>query len=453
MRRGHSLYPIVAMVLAALSSFGLGAQTLRLPTPDMINVQVPPARNLFPDPIRREDAVRAAMKEIPPYSFLDSSANKIVGEGRNYEKVWAKLDSLLLLGEGNLRIMHIGGSHVQGGALTHELRRDFLTLCQGKAGDVGMAFPYTAAKTNTPLGYRTHYTGKWTSSKCLKSQPEFKLGLMGMAVAPEDTGATVSLVTRPRYPLPGEEPIPFDVVKVLGYTEGDTRPVVLHASDTLEGIREEFYHRFNLPCRTDSVNIGFRGDSGRFVITGLRLENGNPGVSVSGVGVNGASLVSYQRCENLRRDLELVRPDLVIFAIGINDAVSVDFNTELFKMRYESMISKVLEVNPDCAILFVSNNDSCRRVRRKGYVTNQNGPLASEAFADLAKMYHACHWDLFNIMGGLGSMRRWEAEKLARRDKVHFTESGYELIADMLFNALMRRYEEYISEGGNVFVN
>ena len=45
-------------------------------------------------------------------------------------------------------------------------------------------------------------------------------------------------------------------------------------------------------------------------------------------------------------------------------------------------------------------------------------------------------WDQFVIMGGLNSINKWVAEGLAQKDKVHFTRSGYELLGDLLSNAL-----------------
>ena len=61
---------------------------------------------------------------------------------------------------------------------------------------------------------------------------------------------------------------------------------------------------------------------GEFILTGIFLDNPFPGLTVTGIGVNGASLGSYAKCPDLLNDLSLVNPDLVIFAVGINDAVS-----------------------------------------------------------------------------------------------------------------------------------
>lgn len=102
------------------------------------------------------------------------------------------------------------------------------------------------------------------------------------------------------------------------------------------------------------------------------------------------------------------------------------FSVDDFVARYKVLVSQIRSVNPDCALLFVSNNDSFRRIRRKGYVVNSNGKLAEQSFLRLGKDCDAGVWDLFDIMGGLGSMRKWEKAGLAKRDKIHFTEKGYD---------------------------
>ena len=170
-----------------------------------------------------------------------------------------------------------------------------------------------------------------------------------------------------------------------------------------------------------------------------------PGITYHGIGVNGARVESYLRCADLKRDLRLVNPDLVIFGIGINDAAADGFTTEKFISDYSALLDTILEVHPGCALLFVTNNDSYKRVRRGVYEVNPNGVLAEEAFFELGRRYNGAVWDFFDIMGGLESMRNWEQEEIAKRDKIHFTNSGYALIGDLLFNALMDRYLEHLS--------
>jgi hypothetical protein len=49
-------------------------------------------------------------------------------------------------------------------------------------------------------------------------------------------------------------------------------------------------------------------------------------------------------------------------------------------------------------------------------------------------------------MGGLESMKVWETNGLAKRDKIHFTNQGYKLLGDLFYNALMKSYLDYLTE-------
>ena len=81
--------------------------------------------------------------------------------------------------------------------------------------------------------------------------------------------------------------------------------------DTLQGCRADSCWSFGLPAFADSVKIATKGQ-GEFTLTGIFLDNPFPGISVTGIGVNGASLGSYSKCPDLMNDLRLVNPDLVV---------------------------------------------------------------------------------------------------------------------------------------------
>ena len=389
-------------------------------------------------------------KAVPEYDFARFEKNKIEfhGDSSAFERLFLKMDSVLFMGCGNLRIMHIGGSHVQAGTLTRRLRNDFLSLRPALDGGRGLVFPFSAAHTNNPSSFTTSYEGSWKVTKNVQRDPDHRLGLTGIALSASDDKASVMITTVARDPEPQDPTFRFNDVRVLGYSsEGERVPVVVLAKgDTLSGCNvEDSTWSFALPALTDSVRVATKG-KGEFTLTGIFLDNPFPGFTVTGIGVNGASLGSYAKCPDLLNDLSLVNPDLVIFAVGINDATAANFSVDEFVGRYKELVSQVRSVNPDCALLFVSNNDSFRRIRRKGYVVNANGQLAEQAFLRLGKECGAGVWNLFDIMGGLGSMRKWEEAGLAKRDKIHFTEAGYELVGDLLFNALMDEYMEHLKK-------
>jgi len=44
------------------------------------------------------------------------------------------------------------------------------------------------------------------------------------------------------------------------------------------------------------------------------------------------------------------------------------------------------------------------------------------------------------LMGGYKSMLKWQKAGLANKDRVHFTNKGYVLLGDLMFEALMKSY-------------
>ena len=81
-------------------------------------------------------------KAVPEYDFARFEKNRIgfQGDSSAFERLFKKMDSVLFLGKGNLRIMHFGGSHVQAGTLTRQLRNDLLSLRTALDGQ-GTGFP------------------------------------------------------------------------------------------------------------------------------------------------------------------------------------------------------------------------------------------------------------------------------------------------------------------------
>ena len=380
---------------------------------------------------------------LPQYPFIHLDRNQLQypGDSLNMERFFDKLDTLFFTGQGHVSIMHIGGSHVQAGVFSQQMRDNLLNLYPGITAGRGLVFPFM--KTNTPASYSISRTGEWEYFR--NALPfETRMGLAGASTTTSDPEASFSIVVREKAPRDITPVFDFNYVKILGY--GDMIPVVHFNNDTLVGTysEEEGSFTFELPDYTDSLYVDFNHEEGTFTVTGVYLDNGMPGITYHGIGINGAKVESYLNCLDLERDLRLVNPDLVIFGIGINDAAGDNFSQEKFIHDYDSLISIIKNVNPDCALLFVTNNDSYKKVSRRKYEVNPNGKLAEQAFMELGRKHNGAVWDFFDIMGGLKSMQKWQDAGIAQKDKVHFTSSGYMLIGDMLFNALMDRYTEHL---------
>lgn len=390
---------------------------------------------------------------IPDFGFANFDENQFVypsGESPMMERFFNKLDSVVFFGKGNVNIMHIGGSHVQAGTFTQRFRDNLMNISPDLIGGQYFVFPFSAGKTNNPSHFMVDYTGEWDYCRnAVVRDYDKTMGLAGAAVWTSDPEASISIITRARSASSITPEFVFNKVTVLGYSETeDVIPVVEYDGLTIDGEhnadKDSFV--FRLPSFTDSICIKVNAADDEFVLTGILLENGMTGINVHGIGVNGASLPSYLRCDNFERDLQLIKPDLVIFGIGINDASASDFDKDTFKHNYDLLIAAIRRVNPDCALLFITNNDSYKRVKKKKYAVNTNGKVVQEAFLELGKKYDAAVWDQFYIMGGLESMKAWEKAKLAQKDKVHFTADGYQLMGDLLYNAFLESYMDHVRQ-------
>ena len=393
------------------------------------------------------------LRPIPDLDFASFEDNRLIFPGNNssMERFFQKMDSAIFFGEGNVSIMHIGGSHVQAGVFTQQFRDNLLSIGSDLIGGQNFVFPFSAGGTNNPSHFIVKSTGEWTYCRnAVRRETDKRMGLAGAAVTTTDSTATISIITREKYPTNLTPNFDFNKVTLIGFSETENVvPVVSCEGKTIRGKYNEWRstYTFELPHYTDSICICFESVPGEFTLTGVLLENGMTGISVHGVGVNGASVPSYLRCDDFERDLKLIRPDLIIFGIGINDAAEKDFNKASFKHNYRELIKIMQRVNPDCALLFITNNDSYKRVKTKrktSYEVNPNGLIVEEVFMELGKEYNAAVWDQFHIMGGLCSMQEWENAELAQKDKIHFTKAGYQLLGDLLYNAFIERYIQHL---------
>lgn len=554
------------------------------------------ATNALAGETKQPTAPGAYSIDLSRYDFIDSSLNVIQYPKGNaaFTPFFNKLDTLVFENKGQVRILHVGGSHLQADVISGRIREHFIKEYPGASAGRGFVFPYSAARTNTPASYASYYKGIWDMNKNVQREIKKPLGLLGIAVSTSDPRAEISILLD-KYnstPLWGETKF-----RLFGYSDaGDVIPVLRVDSTDIYGTLDTASqsYMFTSPRPIDSIQIAFRwmdslqqatvaqfitdsllqdsiaravedslkkangdtlandkrGSAGsptskietdapakipnniaipqpdvardsmfqgecdvldtaclaleeaknkaasngsrscanmakkssvnyaegeldstniaeehciadtlavpdsvkknarpRFTLTGILTETDAPGITYTAVGINGAKVHDYfeEVCPLFEKQLAYYKPDLVIFAIGINDANVQHFNDKQFKDDYDKLIARIKNVNPNAAIIFETNNDMYRKVKKKRYVQHPNGDIARKAFFALAEKHQAGVWDKFSIMGGLGSMAKWEKADLAKADKVHFKLSGYNLLGDLFYKAIINSYQEHIA--------
>ena len=379
------------------------------------------------------------------YSFINSKANVLhydtasVYMHRFFDK-WRRIEKT---GQGNLNIVHIGGSHVQAGVLPNTIRCNLLNTNTNMIGPRGLIFPYSAAaRCNNPPDYRVHCPQPMILTRNVHKEHTYPLGACGIAVTASNEPTEIAIVV-------DESIIDYhiDRVVLLGHSDQGIVPRLrLPDREIYPSFIDQRSERYvyNLGCEVDSFNFIIPCREGDFFsVSGIYLDSRNNGISYHSIGVNGAAVPDYLRCQNFVRDMRLLHPDVVVFGIGINDAVPTNFDTAAFRSNYLSLVDSIRYINPDCAFIFVTNNDSYRKTGRRRYLVNTNGELAREVFYRLASDVGGAVWDQFEVMGGLKSMEKWYKAKLARVDRVHFTAAGYRLVGDLFSSALLDAYKAY----------
>lgn len=344
---------------------------------------------------------------------------------------------------GNLNIVHIGGSHVQAGTLPNTIRLNLLTSYPNLIGSRGMIFPYSAAaRCNNPPDYRVRCQQKVQLTRNVHKEYTYPLGICGISITASDIPTEVSVQLN-------EPNIDYatNYIVLLGHSPNGVVPRVRvggheHYPSYIDNLTGRYIFNFTAVIDSFTIVIPCR-QLESFTVTGLYLGNRHAGFSYHSIGVNGASVTDYLRCSHFVRDLRMLQPDLVIFGIGINDAVPTNFDTAAFRRNYMQLVDSVRRVNPDCAFIFITNNDSFRKQDRRHYSVNTNGLLAREAFYRIALNCGGAVWDQFEVMGGLRSMDAWRKAGLAQTDRVHFTTAGYQLIGNLFSNALFNAFSHY----------
>ncbi|MFI5171433.1 MAG: GDSL-type esterase/lipase family protein [Chitinophagales bacterium] len=383
-------------------------------------------------------SLQIVVAQTKQLAFVQYNENKITftSDSSAMLAFYKKIDELKVGKINRITIAHYGGSHIQAGQWTEVMADSFQAL-QNFTGGGAFTFPFRIAHTNGPPFYRSFSTGTWSRCRCVPSELCAPLGMAGIVAVNNDSSASFGIQLKENGHINS-----FNSIKVFHNFNPDFNFEISpgfqvpYKKTNMPGFG---YTLFQFEIPVDSVNFDLNriGTSDPdFLLRGFSIENNNPGFYYASMGVNGASTRSYIHCEEFIKELHDLKPDLFIFSIGVNDAQDRDFNQGNFYSQYDSLVSMVRSVSPDCAILFTTISDNY--IKRK--TSNARSIAVNEAIFNLAEKNHAAVWDMFTIMGGIRSIDKWYRAGLASGDRIHFNSQGYQIIGNMMFEAIKNSY-------------
>lgn len=375
------------------------------------------------------------------YSFINYAENRIIlpENQQTFDTFFNTLEKITRGMPRQLRILHLGESHIQADYMTFQIRKRMQQLEPDMQGSRGLIFPYSLAQTNNPQNFNVAFTGHWEVCKNTQMTNGCRLGLTGMAVYTSDPSAWISI----RLVNGTDYYADFDSVRIF-HEPSPYQLRLITRIDTVAGSYDAgmgcTHFRLSQPSTYLKLEISSTGTSGRFGLLGISLDSDAPGIVYDAVGVNGARLSSYLGCTLYEQHLKAIHPDLVIISIGTNDGYTRNFKADYYYRDYKTLLSRTLSVLPDAAVILTVPNDS---YLYKRYV-NPNNEAIRELTFRLAKEFECGIWDFYTIMGGLNSARAWFSLGLMKPDRIHFTKEGYILSGELFFSAFLQEWEKRI---------
>jgi lysophospholipase L1-like esterase len=212
------------------------------------------------------------------------------------------------------------------------------------------------------------------------------------------------------------------------------------------------------------------GGGGGLDLYGVVMERLRSGVIVDSLGVVGRRLGNLRSWDwsIIGEQLATRDPRLVVLQYGTNEADDPTIDLDALARHYDDTIGRVRAAAPAASILILGPPDMGER--EAGAACDRMKPKAGAgADAGLA-VIPECQWrtpgtvreiiavehaaamrngvaffDTFAAMGGADRMDGWSERepKLAYKDRVHFTELGYQRWADELSQALLAAYASW----------
>jgi lysophospholipase L1-like esterase len=377
------------------------------------------------------------------YSFVNDAQNVVHNDG-HLSDFLEKLYQLKATGKGKINIVHIGDSHIQADFLTDVVRKNFQRDF-GNAGR-GLIVPGRVAGTNEPMNIRTSSSQSWLSKRCVYPSQPLPIGVGGITLSTTEPGATINIrMTDPLIDYSFNTVTLFYQKDITSFNFSflDTTAQQLAMIEPLSGDPFVNYSRITLPYSTRQIalqTIQPSSSQKQGTIFGVSLENGQDGILYHAIGVNGAKYEHYNAAMYFAKQTQALNPDLFIISLGTNESIGYPYIDKNFYNHIDKLIQSLSEYNPQAQFILVTPPDAFRRKIKP----NPGIQTIREQIIRYAVENGLAFWDMYKVNGGKNSAVEWKMQGLLRPDGVHFSKDGYIYQGNLLYQAIMKSYNQYV---------
>lgn len=350
-------------------------------------------------------------------------------------------------GEGKARITFYGASHVASDLFTGVVRQKL----QKRFGESGPGFvlPAKPWKWHRHSGIRFIRTRGWETLRVQARAPQAgRYGYAGVALESRERYAVGAIETRPNGDLKGIASR-FELY-YLKQPSGGHLVVFIDGKrvkriSTYSKEREAGYHAFEVKEKHHRFEVRAQND-GVVRVFGVAMERANPGVILDTVGIPGAR-AEYQLLWNdaiYREHLAKRNPDLIVLAYGTNEAGDDDVPIETYESGLRAVMKRIREILPNASCVLIGPSDRPLEAEDGTYGPRPRTGQIVQSQRRISKEFSCGFFDLVALMGGPMSMLRWIAAKppLGSADHVHYTYKGYNIVGEVLYQALIANYPD-----------
>jgi len=210
-----------------------------------------------------------------------------------------------ILESGNIKIVHIGDSHLQAAFFTEKVKQLLYQHFQKNelSASPGFIFPFSMAQTNNPYFFKVSYSGQWLRTRNVDEIQKSQIGISGITVSTNTPQSELKIkMQNQKYNF--KTKYFFDKVILLHNIDSSINISANNIFGNISNFGSTW--EFNEPI--DSIQFSFVNSdtSKNFELYGLILEKKNSKVQYHTIGVNGSMVQSYLKCSLFENHLKLL---------------------------------------------------------------------------------------------------------------------------------------------------